>query len=110
MKNFVQEGDTLTLTAPYDVASGAGMLVGSIFGVANAAAVSGATVEASTEGVFDLAKVSTEVWAVRNLICFGASKLATTVSTSNKLIGVAMQVTANPSATGKVRLNGAFVG
>ena len=32
--NFIQPGDTLTLTAPYTVASGAGAKVGSIFGVA----------------------------------------------------------------------------
>jgi predicted RecA/RadA family phage recombinase len=34
MKNYVQEGDVLTLTAPYAVASGAGLQVGSIFGFA----------------------------------------------------------------------------
>ena len=34
MKNFVQPGSTITLTAPYAVASGDGLLVGAIFGVA----------------------------------------------------------------------------
>ena len=34
MKNYVQPGNTITLTAPYDVASGDGLLVGSVFGVA----------------------------------------------------------------------------
>ena len=34
MKNYVQPGATLTLTAPYAVVSGDGLLVGSIFGVA----------------------------------------------------------------------------
>jgi predicted RecA/RadA family phage recombinase len=34
MKNFVQPGNTITLTAPYAVASGDGLLVGYIFGVA----------------------------------------------------------------------------
>jgi predicted RecA/RadA family phage recombinase len=68
----------------------------------------GTTVEAETVGVFDLAKVSTDVFAVGSLIYFGASKLATTTRTSNKLIGVAVAAAGNPSATGKVRLNGAF--
>ena len=30
MKNYVQPGNTITLTAPYAVASGDGLLVGSI--------------------------------------------------------------------------------
>ncbi len=42
MQNFLQEGRTLTLTAPYNVNSGGGMLVGSIFAVATNAASSGA--------------------------------------------------------------------
>lgn len=35
MKNFVMEGKTLTLTAPYALTSGQGLLVGSLFGVAS---------------------------------------------------------------------------
>ena len=33
MKNYVQPGNTITLTAPYAIASGDGLLVGSIFGI-----------------------------------------------------------------------------
>jgi hypothetical protein len=36
------------------------------------------------------------------------AKLFTTTSTSNTLAGVAVAVAANPSATGRVRLNGTF--
>jgi len=109
MKNANQTGDVLTLTAPYTVASGAGMLVGSIFGVATAGASSGATVEAETEGVFELAKVSAQAWSVGQLIYWDDSaKNCTTVSTSNKLIGTATAVAQNPSAIGRVRLNGSF--
>jgi len=32
-KNYIQSGNVLTLTAPSDVSSGDGLLVGSIFGV-----------------------------------------------------------------------------
>ena len=35
MKNSVQPGNTMTLTAPYAVTSGDGLLVGSIFGIAS---------------------------------------------------------------------------
>ena len=51
MKNFVQNGDVLTLTAPYALTAGAGFKLGSIIAVATSAADSGATVEGLTTGV-----------------------------------------------------------
>ena len=54
MKNFIQHGKTVTLTAPYDRESGQGALVGSIFGVAAGDVLSGADGEFVLEGVFDL--------------------------------------------------------
>jgi predicted RecA/RadA family phage recombinase len=110
MTNYTQPGHTLTLAAPYDVASGAGFLVGSIFAVAAFAALSGADVEGKITGVYELAKTSAQAWTVGALIYWdNTAKACTTVSTSNKLIGVATAVAANPSATGFVRLNGAFI-
>ncbi|QQA43951.1 DUF2190 family protein [Pelagovum pacificum] len=111
MKNYVQPGVNLTLAAPYDVASGAGVLVGSIFGVAALTADSGDDVTIVTEGVFDLAKVSAQAWTVGARIFWDDStKLATTTAASgaNKLIGVATAAAANPSDTGQVRLSAAF--
>jgi predicted RecA/RadA family phage recombinase len=109
MKNFVQRGDTLTLTAPYEVASGAGALVGSIFGVAAATVANAEEGEFDVVGVFDIAKVSAQAWTVGALIYWdNTAKLCTTTATSNKLIGTAVAVAANPSSTGRVRLNGAF--
>ena len=58
MKNFVQPGNTITLTAPYAVASGDGLLVGSIFGIAAGAAALGEPVETSLVDVFDITTVS----------------------------------------------------
>jgi predicted RecA/RadA family phage recombinase len=110
MKNFVQQGDTITLTAPYARTSGQGMLVGSIFGVASTDAASGATVEAAVAGVFDLTKVSAQAWVAGNLIYWDdTAKNCTTAVSTNKLIGVAVAADANPSSTGRVRLNGAFI-
>ena len=34
MKNFIQPGDSLTVSAPYAVTSGQGVLVGALFGIA----------------------------------------------------------------------------
>ena len=53
MKNFVYSGNVITLTAPYAVASGDGLRVGAIFGVAAGDAESGAMVETALAGVFD---------------------------------------------------------
>jgi predicted RecA/RadA family phage recombinase len=111
MRNFVQKGRTVTLPAPYAVASGAGLLVGSIFGVANFAAVQGANVEADVVGVFDLPKTDAQAWTVGALIYWDdTNKVCTTVSSTNKLIGVALSAVANTAGltTGRVRLNGYF--
>ena len=68
MKNFVMEGKTLTLTAPYALTSGQGLLVGSLFGVASGDAAISTEVEAITDGVFTLTKATGAAWTVGALI------------------------------------------
>ena len=107
MKNYIQEGDTLTLPAPYAVVSGAGFQVGSIFAVAVASAAAGAQVEGQMEGVFTLPKTSAQAWTVGVKIYWDdVNKRCDTSSAGNVLIGAATAVAATPSATGTVRLNG----
>lgn len=107
MKNYVQRGDVLSLTAPYVVAAGAGLLVGSLFAVATSAADNGAAVEGALTGVYDLAKTSAQAWTVGAKVYWdNTAKACTTTSTDNTLIGVAAAAASNPSATGRVRLNG----
>jgi len=109
MKNFVQDDEVLSLTAPYAVVSGAGFKVGKIIAIATSGAASGAPVEGMVEGVFDLAKTSAQAWSVGDLVYWDdTNKLATTTATGNTLMGVATATAANPSATGRVRLNGSF--
>jgi predicted RecA/RadA family phage recombinase len=110
MKNFIQRGDTVTLVAPYALASsGLGVKVGSIVGVCVAAASSGADVEVALVGVFDVKKTSAQAWTVGALVYWDDSaKEFTTTSTSNTLAGVAVVAAGNPSATGRVRLNAKF--
>lgn len=108
-KNYIQEGDTLTLPAPYAVSSGGGALIGAVFGVALETLASGATGDFQTEGVFELPKTSAQAWTVGTKIYWDdTNKVTTTTATSNTLIGVAVAVAANPSSTGLVRLNGSF--
>lgn len=107
MKNYVQSGENITLAAPYDLASGAGCLVGTLFGVAELAAVSGATAIIATRGVFTLPKTSAQAWTVGAAIYWDdTNKVCTTTSSGNTLIGKAIEAAANPSPTGVVRLNG----
>jgi predicted RecA/RadA family phage recombinase len=107
MKNFIQPGDVVTVPAPADVLSGAGVLVGKLFGIAAVGGASGADVEIKTRGVFEINKLSAEAWTVgADVYWDNTNKQATIVSTSNTLIGKALAVAANPSATGIVRLNG----
>lgn len=109
MKNFVQDGDILDLAAPYDRTAGQGALVGSVFGVAVNDVLSGVTGEFKTKGVFDMTKASAQAWTVGAHVYWDdTAKNVTTTSTSNTLIGVAVLAAANPSSTGRVRLNGSF--
>ena len=111
MKNYVQPGATLTLTAPCAVTSGDGLLVGSIFGVAAGDAASGATVETALTGVFDLTKIGSQAWTVGAKVYWDdTNKRCTTVATDNTLIGVAVEAVAGGAGDtiGRVRLNGSF--
>ena len=111
MKNYVQPGNTITLTAPYAVASGDGLLVGSIFGVAAGTAASGEPVETALTGVYDLKKVASQAWSVGDKVYWdNTAKEATKTTTSNTLIGVATEAVAGGAGdvVGRVRLNAAF--
>lgn len=107
MKNYIQGGATLTVLASAAVTSGAGLLVGTIFGVANGDAANGASVNLVREGVFDVAKVSAQAWTQGQKIYWdNTAKLFTSVATSNIVVGAAVEVAANPSAIGIVLLDG----
>lgn len=111
MKTFIQPGQTVTLSAPYDVVSGACLKVGAIVGVAANDAISGAEVEVMLTGVHDLAKAASQAWAIGAKIYWDdTNKVATTTATSNTLIGVALLPVAGGAShtIGRVRLNGTF--
>jgi predicted RecA/RadA family phage recombinase len=104
--NHVQPGNTVTLLAPADVLSGKGVLVGSLFGIAQYDALSGAEVEVDLTGVWDIDKVSAQAWTAGAAIYWdNGAKLATTTASTNTPIGHAVLAANNPSSTGRVRLN-----
>lgn len=111
MKNFLQPGDEITLTAPYAVTSGQGVLVGSAFGVASNDAAISTEVEARIRGVFALTKATGAAWTQGALIYWdNTARNCTTTVATNKLIGVATAAAASGDTVGNVRLNGAFIG
>ncbi len=107
MQNFIQPGENITIAAPYDVVSGACAKVGTIIGVAQADALSGADVVLVRRGVYALAKTSAQAWTLGVKIYWDdTAKVCTTVSASNTVIGAAHAVASNPSSTGEVLLDG----
>ena len=109
MKNYVQKGENLTIASLYNVTSGGFLKSGLIFGVASGDALTGADVDVVTVGVFELPKVSTDVFAVGAAVYWdNTAKLMTSTTTSNTKIGVAVKAAANPSSSVNVRLNGTF--
>lgn len=109
MKNFVQPGAVLSIPAPADVVSGAGVLAGSLFGIAVHSALSGAPVEIQTEGVVTIAKAPSQAWTVGALIYWDAgNSRATNVASTHKQIGVAVAAVADGAGdtTGTIKLIG----
>jgi len=109
MKNFVQAGDVLTLTAPYTVASGGLCHVGEIVGVAAASAASAATVVINTRGVFNLTHAVTNTAAAIGAVAYyDTTAKAISNTTTYQRVGtfVAAKVTTSTAVT--VRLSGAF--
>ncbi|MBL8908035.1 MAG: DUF2190 family protein [Rhizobiales bacterium] len=111
MKNYVQAGKTVTFPAPSGgILSGAGLLIGSLFGVANTTAEEGDPVECDTNGVFDLPKTAGQTFAFGAKVYWdNTAKAVTAVSTDNSLIGSALAVAASGDATARVRLNGVTI-
>lgn len=109
MKNFVAHGDNIEVTAPAAVTSGAGVLIGSLFGVASMDAAINTPVVIATTGVFNLPKAPSQAWTVGALIYWdAANNRCTNVAGSLKLIGVCVLAVAGGAGDviGRVRLNG----
>src|SRR5512137_2149895 len=101
MQNYVQPGDTIEVTAPYNLSSGAGCRVGNIFGVSAGTYLSTAAAQITIKGVFDIAK-DASVFAQGDLVYWDnvAKKITSTVG-SNLLIGVATEAALTGAATGQ---------
>lgn len=110
MKNYVADGDVLTLTAPYAVLSGEGAQVGTnIFGIATADVANAASGEFKTRGVFDIKALGTDTGTAGTIWYWdNTNKRVTTTSTANLKIGVGCNTKSNGETTARVRLNSVF--
>ena len=107
MKNYVQPGNIITVTAPYAVASGDGLLVGAIFGVASGTAALGEAVETAVEGVYDLKKVASQAWAAGDKIYWDNTAKNINVPGAGRFpVGVATEASGNGVTGVAVRLDG----
>ena len=103
MKNFIQPGESLTVSAPYAVTSGQGVLVGALFGIAAYDAASSATVEIQTEGVFDITKEpSLAITAGARVYWDNTNRRITTTATGNYQVGIATLAALAADATVRV--------
>ena len=106
MKNYVQDGDTLTLTPAAAVASGVGHLFGAaLFGVATNDVAANTPGEFRTEGVVTIGKTSALAIAVGDRVFWDATnKVVNKTTTSQQQVGIAVTAAANPSSTVSIKL------
>jgi predicted RecA/RadA family phage recombinase len=106
--NYLQPGKDIDITAPTGgVTSGVGALIGRLFGIAQSTAAAAVASVLGTTGAWSLAKTSAQAWTTGDVIYWdNTNKRADNVPTAGfRRIGVAIADAANPSSTGKVRLD-----
>jgi len=95
MQNYVQRGNTLTVSAPYALLSGGGCQVGNVFGVSVNNQNAGDSTELVVEGVFDMAKDASTFVSGAKVYWDNSQQLATAntltaAGAANKEIGFAV--------------------
>ena len=105
-KTYIQPGHTLTVAAPTGgVLSGTGVLIGTLFGIAQYDAVEGADVDILTEGVVEIGKTAALQIDVGDRLFWDATnKVVNRTATAQVCVGVAVSAAANPSSTVKMKL------
>ncbi|MGE5536553.1 MAG: DUF2190 family protein [Acidobacteriota bacterium] len=108
MKNFIQRGDVITVTAPTGgVTSGQCVLVGNLFGVATTTAAEGESIEIATVGVYELPKLVSAVIAAGTRVAWDdTAKEVVLPATGMVPIGIATVAAGNGIGSVRVRLDG----
>lgn len=108
MNNMIQDGDRMTVAAPYALTAGQGALVGAaLFGVACNTAASGGTVELEMTGVVRLTALGTDTFTVGALVYWdNTNRRCTSTASGNRIIGQAAAAKASGATTVDVRIDG----
>lgn len=107
-RTFVQPGKILSLIAPSGgVVASAPLMIGSLFVIPQNTAAQTLPFEGMVTGVHTLSKTSAQAWTAGQKVYWNAStSKVDSDATTGPLIGVAVEIAANPTSTGLVRLNG----
>lgn len=106
MKNYIQPGKSIDITAPAGgVVSGQITVIGSLIGVSNQNAAEGEPAVLDTEGVFEVPKTSALAVAVGDKLYWdNTNKVVNKTASGNTLVGTAVSAAANPSSTVMLKL------
>ncbi|MFS7161882.1 DUF2190 family protein [Serratia proteamaculans] len=104
-KNFVQNGNTIAITATADITSGAPVIVGDLVAVAITDIASGRTGDGFTSGVFQLPKLPADVIPAGKKVFIkgGVVQLADVDAVA---AGYAWEAAAKDATVVSVKLNG----
>jgi len=109
MRNYIQAGDVLTLTAPYARLSGEMAKVGNILGVATNDISNGVLGEFQITGVVEVTALSTDTGTPGvNMYWDDTNKRLTTTASTHKLAGVLTKDKLNGETVARIRLNATF--
>lgn len=105
-KNYIQEGDILTLTPAAAVVAGVGYQFGTgLFGVALEDVAISTPGAFAVEGVWEIAKTSALAISVGDRVFWDVTnKVVNKTSAGQQCVGIAVEAAANPSATVKIKL------
>lgn len=108
MKTYIQNGHIITVPTPAGgIASGDGLIVGSIFGIAAYSAAEGDPLELATTGVYKLPKATAAVLAVGTRVAWdNTAKEVNTPGAGRFPIGIATEAAGNGITSVAVRLDG----
>lgn len=108
MKTYLQNGHVITVTTPAGgIASGDGLIVGNIFGIAAYSASEGDPLELATTGVYKLPKATAAVFTVGARVAWdNTAKQVNTPGAGRFLIGIATEAAGNGITGVAVRLDG----
>lgn len=108
MKNQIQKGDIIEVTAPADGLTGGDVFVsGFLRGVVHKSVEEGDLAEIQTCGVFEIPKATGSAWAVGDKVYWSETNAVKT-PTDNDLIGIAVAAAASGDTVGAVKFGPTF--